>query len=520
MLAARARRDPEKEAFSFNGKSVSWETLWHHIRVCAGHLVQQDVSRGDRVILALPNGPEFLAWFYGVQRAGGIAVPTFPGSGPRRLEMLAKRCDARVIVAEQLPTSGATETDSSPRPHYLAADSARARAESVASDLSGRAPEPDDLAYIQFTSGTTGDPKGVQLSHANVLENIDQLIAGFEITADDVFVSWLPAYHDMGLVLMTMVPLSLGARLILLPASLRSLRPWLEAIAEHRGTFTASPDFGYRAALRLVRAPRPDLSSLRVALNAAEPVRAGTIESFERTFDLDAVMIAGYGLAEATVGVSAWTPQNPPKIDAAGNVSVGEPFPHVEVAILGENELLEPNQQGEILVRSPANTRGYWGIDDPNEQPFWDEGFIKTGDLGYLDDDGDLFIVARLKQMIIQAGRNIAPREVEEIVDAQPFVRRSAAVGIDRGDEAGEQLYVFVEMRAGARPRDGECRGRVVAIVEAIHRDLGLRPGRVYLTSPRTIPFTPNGKVRYGQLKRAYNSGRLRDEGKLWYPEW
>jgi len=338
----------------------------------------------------------------------------------------------------------------------------------------------------------------------------------------------------------------------------------------HHGTFSAAPDFGYRAALRLAANVRPalpsapvetglprdrtppDLSSLRVALNAAEPVRASTIEAFETAFGLESVMIAGYGLAEATVGVSAWQAGRAPLVDKKGSVSVGQPFPKVDIAILGDDGLVEPGELGEILVRSPANTRGYWsggsgdrillgaeiqdseevghGSPSPSAMPlaarsdtadlFWKDGFLRTGDLGYLDAAGNLFVAGRLKQIIIQAGRNIAPREVEEIVDTLPYVRRSAAVGIDRGDDAGEQLYVLAEMREGSKPEDAPFRDRVVAIVDAIHRDLGLRPGRVYLTAPRTIPYTANGKVRYGELKASYRSGRLKDEGKLWYPAW
>ena len=233
------------------------------------------------------------------------------------------------------------------------------------------------------------------------------------------------------------------------------------------------------------------------------------------------VMMPGYGLAEATVGVSMWAPGTTVKVDDSGAVSVGQPFPGVELAILEEGGMrfAGAGEIGEILVRSPANTRGY--LDDPEaNSALFRDGFIRTGDVGYLDDDGNLFIVGRQKTIIIQAGRNIAPREVEEVVDALGFVRYSAAVGIDRGALEGEQLFVFAEQRGNARASPGECEERSIQIVRAIHGHLGVRPARVYLVTPRAIPRTPNGKIRYAELAERYRSGTLRAEGSLHFPLW
>ncbi|MCP4202714.1 MAG: fatty acyl-AMP ligase [bacterium] len=526
LLAFRADAEPDKEAFRFAGESQSYGKLWRSVNRLAANLLADGLGLSERVVLALPNGAEFFYVFYGVQRAGGVAVPIFPDSGVERVFQLAAHCQAgTVVLSASLPDDALERFRARGR-----TDSIRVLiAEDLARGLQNQ-PEPefpaiqaDDLAYIQYTSGSTGNPKGVQLSHANLLTNARQLIAGMEITPEEIFVSWLPVFHDMGLVLMTLVPFYLGARLILLPAVLTNIRGWLTEIEANGGTFTAAPDFAYRLCLRYVKDPgEHDLSSLRVALNAAEPVRRGTIEEFEAAFDLDRVMMPGYGLAEATVGVSMWAPGTKVKVDERGVVSVGKPFPEIEIAILeqdGSPELCAVGSTGEVLVKSPANTRGYLDNPEASAGLFW-SGFVRTGDVGYVDAEGHLFIVGRKKSIIIQAGRNIAPREIEEVVDALPFVRYSAAVGVDRGGLEGEQAYVFAELREHKTPSPEECEERSIAIVQAIHSHLGLRPGRVYLAAPKTIPLTHNGKIRHLELARQYRDGNLRARGQLLFPSW
>jgi acyl-CoA synthetase (AMP-forming)/AMP-acid ligase II len=348
---------------------------------------------------------------------------------------------------------------------------------------------PDDVAFIQYTSGSTGVPKGVMLSHRGLLINLGQLIEGMQITPQDRFVSWLPVYHDMGLILKTMAPFYLAAERFLLPTNLANVRVWLDAIQQCRATLTAAPDFAYRLCLRYVRNPESyDLSSLRVALNAAEPVRPKTIHDFERIFGLQNVVIPGYGLAEATVGVSTWTPSTPVRVDERGIVSVGRPFRDIGIEIV-ENEVTIPaNQICEIMIQSPANTAGYYDSREDTERLFWKDGFIRTGDLGYLDSDGYLYVTGRAKNIIKHGGETIFPQEVEGIVECLPFVRRSAAVGIDKGGVEGEQLYVFAELKKSKPPAEDELYENSLEVVQAIQQQFGTRPGRVYLVKPRAIP--------------------------------
>jgi acyl-CoA synthetase (AMP-forming)/AMP-acid ligase II len=295
----------------------------------------------------------------------------------------------------------------------------------------------------------------------------------------------------------------------------------MNIISEHRATFTAAPDFAYRLAIRSVSDPENvDLSCLRVALNAAEPVRARTIEDFERSFDLPPTMAPAYGLAEATVGVSMLPPQTPYRTDDRGIVSVGPPFPDIELAIVKDDTELGPGEPGEIVVRGPATTRGYYENPAANEDLFFEPGAIRTGDLGYLDSDGYLYILGRIKNIIIQAGRNIAPQEVEEAVDRLPFVRMAAAIGIDRGGAEGEQIYVFAELRSKEGSDAQRLSEMAIQVVRSVRARIGLRPGRVYLTQPRTIPMTHNGKVQHARLKELYLSGKLREQELLLYPDY
>ncbi len=534
MLQTRARRQPEKAAFLFDGRTTTFDHLWTSTGRFAALAPRRGLVPGGRAVLALPNGGRFFTAFYGVQRAGGVAVPVFPDSGAERVLGLANLCGARmIVVSEAMPEAKRRRLDRLGEAAGIAVvDVAESDSLSVPAELPRV--RPGDLSYLQYTSGSTGDPKGVRITHAMALTNVEQLIAGMGISEREVFVSWLPAYHDMGLVLMTMVPFCLAAKLVLLPASLTHVRRWLEAIERHRATFTAAPDFAYRLCLRRIRDPRAfDLSSLRVALDAAEPVRRQTVAELESAFGLSGVVAPGYGLAEATVGVSMSPPGRPIKVDERGFVSVGRPFPGVDVAIVragGErgDRLAAPGEVGEIVVRSPANTSGYFGNPRATAELFWcgagcaTEGHadLRTGDLGYLDAEGELFVVGRRKNIIIHGGRNVAPGEIEEIVDRVRGVRASAAIGIDRGRLEGEQVYVFAEIR---RPRSAareESQATAVEIVAAIHSGLGFRPGRVYLVEPRTVPRTENGKIRHAALKERYLDGSLRGEGRILFPDY
>jgi len=526
LLARRGRQEAGREAFLFAGRPHSFGELWAGVEAFAAELRRRGVGAGDRVVVVLPNGAAFFSAFYGAQLAGAVPVPLFPASGAERVERLAAACDARLVAGgsetawELAPRAGGG-VSSAESDFPSASLSASLSASPVAAPA---APRPDDVALLQYTSGSTGEPKGVVIRHRDLLRNVGQMIAGMGITAGDVFVSWLPVHHDMGLILMTMAPFVCGARLVLLPSGLGDVRPWLDAVAQHRGTFTAAPDFAYRLCLRAVRDPsRYDLSSLRVALDAAEPVRASTLRRFEETFGLDRVVVPGYGLAEATVGVSMQPPGTAPVVSKSavsprGLVSIGRPFPGVAVRVVADGRPAAEGEVGEVVVDTPAACRGYFRDPEATAALFDASGGVRTGDLGYRDAEGEVFLVGRSKNVIIQAGRNLAPQEIEEATESLDFVRRAAAVGIDRGGAAGEQAHVFVELRRAKPPSEEAMQEMVVQIVERLNERLGLRPGRVHLLRPHAVPRTANGKIRHPALRDSYLDGSLRESGQLVFP--
>jgi acyl-CoA synthetase (AMP-forming)/AMP-acid ligase II len=518
MLAVRADVSANKTAFTFNGQAVNFAELWQGVNRFAAYLLEQGLGHGERVLVALPNSTEFFSAFYGIQRAGGIAVPVFPEAGIERIFSLANLCSAKIIIAPSgLPTEKLNHFRQLAKKRHF---SLLTVSEGFTTPPTTNFPKtlPGDIAFLQYTSGSTGNPKGVMLTHDNLLSNVRQMIAGMEITADEIFVSWLPVYHDMGLILKTMVPFYLAAQVHLLPTNLRDVRPWLAAIQEHKATFTAAPDFAYRLCLRHVDPGEYDLSSLRVALNAAEPVRARTIREFEKAFGLTNVMVAGYGLAEATVGVSMWKPGTSNRVDSRGRVSVGAPFPDVGLRIVSEGQILPPGETGEIAIRSKANSLGYFNNPNETEKLFWKDGYLLSGDLGYLDEDGYLYIVGRKKNIIKRSGETISPQEIEEVVDAMPGVRFSAAIGVDKGGVEGEQVYLFVEIREPTPETD--FHEMATQMVSDFHAHMGFRPARIYLLKPRGIPLTHNGKIQHVRLREIYLDGSLREQGGILYPEY
>ncbi len=445
------------------------------------------VAAGHRVALALPSGLDFVRAFFALQRLGAIPCAFDPSIPAPTLVRRAGRIRPRLLV-----TGG---QHAGP----LAQAAQAAGLDGVGLDAlpvgTGPLPAPSDdaeaIAFLQPTSGTSGEPRAAVVRQRNVMASLRASRQLLDPGARDVLVGWVPPWHDLGLLRFVLGPVYFGVPCHLVPPAIRTIPQWLSTIAEVRGTITGAPDFAYRLATRLVDPRDLDLSSLRFATNGGEPVRASTIAAFEARFSLHDVVRAGYGLAEATLGVSCVRSGEAMRVDARGNVSCGRPMAGVEVRIDA------PSGAGEILVKSPAVFAGYFE-DEAATRAVLDGGWLRTGDVGALDDEGQLFVLGRKRAMIKRGGIPLAPRELEEIAQTVPGVRIAAAVGLPAAaDGLTEEIVVVVEAEVGLAGRE-----RLAALVSgAVERALGFAPERVVTLEPRSIPLTANGKVRHDVLR-------------------
>lgn len=523
---------------------VAWSEVAWRARRAAAALADAGVRPGDRVAVVLRTEPLFLDAFFGVLAAGGVPVPLYP---PVRLGRLAEwiAATARMIDvsgARLVVSGGASrrllgEVVARARPElgWLAAgDLVRGR-QDPSGGLAERVPEervPDDLALVQFSSGSTMDPKPVALTHRALGAQVASLTALVRPTSADVLVSWLPLYHDMGLIGCLLGAVSYPGPLVLVPPEHFLARPalWLRAISRHRGTISAAPSFAFGYCADRIRDEEVagcDLGCWRVALDGAEPVSAPVLRRFAGRFARQGLDPRGlmpvYGLSEAALAVTFSPPRSPPRtasVDprrlaedgavAPGGreiASVGVPVPGVEVEIRGRDGAgLPEGRLGRIFVRSPSMMREYLGQPEATAEALAG-GWLDTGDLGFAL-GGELYVHGRAKDAVMVRGANRAPEEFEACLDGIEGLRPGCAVAIGHtGDDGEEGLVLLAERARSADP------GRDAAVVEAARRAVtertGVAPGEVRLLPPGTLPRTSSGKLRRGEARRRLAAGTL-----------
>jgi len=520
---------------------LTYRELWDGALAYAAHLAGQGVGPGQTVAIMLPTSKEYLFCFYGTLLAGAIPVPLYP---PARLATIEDHMTRHVGV---LKSAGAsvmvTIPEAKPLAWLLRAQVETLRAVMVPQDFSGAAKDfapvrgrGGHIAFLQYTSGSTGSPKGVVLTHANLLANVRAMVRAARATSEDVFVSWLPLYHDMGLIGGCFATLYCGFPVVLMSPLAFLSRPsqWLRAVHRHRGTISGGPNFSYELCLRRIQDAELeglDLASWRFAFNGAEPVSPETMAAFQERFAKWGLrkncLSPVYGLAEASVGLAFTPPGMPWKVDVldrdeftrAGRAVPARPDDPAPLKVVGcgyvlpEHDLrvvdsagleLPDDAEGQLQFRGPSATTGYYRNPEATKSLFSGE-WINTGDRAYMS-QGMVYITGREKDIIIKGGRNISPYELEEAVGDLPGVRRGCVAvfgSIDRANGT-ERVIVLAETRSRDSALDDELRHRINELAVSL---IGAPVDDIVLAPPHTVPKTSSGKIRRVAARDYYERG-------------
>jgi acyl carrier protein len=520
---------------------LTYRALWLGALAYAARLADQGVGPGKTVAIMLPTSKEYLYCFYGVLLAGGIPVPLYP---PARLTTIEDHMTRHVGI---LRSAGAaimvTIPEAKPLAWLLRAQVESLRAVLVPEDFSSSSStftpvrgRSGHIGFLQYTSGSTGSPKGVVLTHANLLANVRAMGKAARATSADVYVSWLPLYHDMGLIGGCFATMYLGFPVVLMSPLAFLSRPasWLRAIHRHRGTISGGPNFSYELCLRRIpdaELEGLDLASWRFAYNGAEPVSPDTLTRFEERFAKyglrENVMSPVYGLAEASVGLAFTPPGEPWQVDLIDRERFAhsgeavparphDPSPLKIVAcgtVLPDHDLrvvdaagfeLPDRNEGQLQFRGPSATSGYYRNSEATKGLFQGE-WVNTGDRAYLSEDM-LYITGREKDIIIRGGRNISPYELEEAVGGVPGVRRGCVAVFGSPDRASgtERVVVLAETREADATRHDALKHRINELAVSL---IGAPVDDIVFAPPHTVPKTSSGKIRRVAAREYYERG-------------
>jgi acyl-CoA synthetase (AMP-forming)/AMP-acid ligase II len=567
LLQRRAAEQGSRVAYTFlvdgevEGARLTYADLDEAARRIAAELIARGLRAGDRALLLYPPGLDFIAAFFGCMCAGVIAVPSFPPHPAQiaralpRLVGIAADAELSVVLTTALLASSVdTITKHAPllgKSPWIATDALETFA---VADLPLPNLPTDALAFLQYTSGSTSAPKGVMVSHANLLHNLGYANYVEENDGESVSVSWLPVIHDMGLIEGVLEPLFAGYPAYLMAPVAFLQRPvrWLRAMSKYRATNSGGPNFAYDLCVRKVtdgQLSELDLSPWRVAYNGAEPVRADTLVSFHKRFQTAGFRWKSfypvYGLAEATLVVSSGRRAYEPLIRtvdapaisrgslveattttpivrsvvACGHVGFGT---HVTIVNPETLQACVPDEIGEIWVKSPSVARGYWRRDEQTAETFGaylDDGdgpFLRTGDLGTLN-NGELIVTGRLKDVLIVRGLKHYPQDLELTAERRhPALRPgcSAAFSVDR--DGGESVVIAAEVDPRQLPVDESARVRELCdiaaeISRAITEDHGIMLDTISFLAIGTMPKTSSGKLRRYACRAAFVDQKLEE---------
>ena len=497
------------------------------------------IEPGDRVALCVPTSTDFLHAFFGVLYAGGVAVP-LASMVPMKPEYIPPFLEGRapvindsgakllVTLPELVDTLSGLKEHCAKLQSIICADDIDGTADGFVPAERGHA----DLAMLQYTSGSTGNPKGVELTHHCLLWNLDAIRSGIDVVPGDYCVSWLPLYHDMGLIGGCLYPLSQGMGTALMATEVFLTDPsfWMQAMGMKKATMTVAPNFGFALSVKRVNPDMlagVDLSAMRVMLCGAEPIDPEILAAYQDKFASlglqPNVILPVYGLAEATLAATFSVCLEPPKVarldrarleaeraaidsdadDAIEVVSVGTPLLSNEIRIVSPEtgKVCGDDVEGEVLLQSPSVMRGYFKNPEASAQTVVD-GWLHTGDLGFVR-DGDLYITGRIKDLIITYGRNFYPHDIERIAQRAKGVRTGCVVAfaVHNEEESTDEIAIVAETRSSDRKELIEMRREMRKLLINL---IECNPKHVWLVPPGQVPKTTSGKLRRNEARSMF----------------
>ena len=566
VLRGHAERDPARVQIHLldqdRGEDISYGRLYERASAVAAGLAASGLKPGETVAIMLPTCDDFFYSFLGVMLSGGIAVPIYPPARPSQIEeyvrrqtLILRNAGVKFLISFERvrAVSKVMELSLPTLKEVTTTSELAARGRAVTSAASN----PAEIFFIQYTSGSTGNPKGVTLTHSNVLANVRGIGWAVNATPADVVVSWLPLYHDMGLIGSWLFSLYHGFPITVLSPLDFLARPerWLWALSDSGGTLCPSPNFSFELCARKISDEAlegVDLSKWRVVINAGEPVLPSTLKRFSERFSPQGFDSRGfipcYGLAESSVALTFPPMWREPLIDSIDRatfelegravstnrdasedtlhfVANGMPLPDHQVRIVDSDGTDLPERtRGRVIFQGPSRTPGYFRNPQATEAAIDSDGWMDTGDLGYFA-DGEIYITGRLKDCIIKAGHNIIPQDVEMAAWEVEGVRKGCVAAFGTIDQrtGTEKLVVVAETRVS---EPNERRRVADQVVEVIAKKIGIPPDDVVLSAPESVPKTSSGKIRRAEMRRMYEAGEIAGKtraapwvqvAKLWF---
>ena len=513
MLIRVAAEAGDKEGLVFLDKKFTFKEILENSLRYAAFFMENGVKRGDHIAIVLDNSHQFIFSFFGILFAGGIVIPIGPKSKANRIKRIIEDSHITLVIFDTFNYNTCKTNLINEIPliseFICFPEDIESSPQFLLTDFDMKKffmPDVNDIAFFQYTSGTTGFSKGVMISHRAVLANIIGICKRLDLRMDDVYSSLMPLYHDMGLIGFCLVPIYSALKLILFPQTVMVLYSWLKAFAQHKVTISGASNTLLNLTHKVVENPKDyDCSSLRYMICGSEPLYPQVLKKFEMNYDAAGKVLSAYGMAELSLCVTMQSPGTQFQVDKRNIVSCGRPLENIEIKIDSPASSIP----GEILIKSPARMDGYYQKEEETRTVMEGE-FLRTGDLGYLNENSELFVIGRIKNIIIRDGENLSPGDLEEVAIKYPQVRNAAVVVVeDQKREQKDSICLVIETNKAMLEKEDEANELKSRLIKDIRKNGTYLFDKLYIVRQGTIPFSTNGKMQHQALREMIRNNNI-----------